>query len=220
VKVKFSEAHGMYFREGTSDVFILGEQRTYKPLIDLCKGKVVLDLGANIGAFSNNVLKAGAKKVYAFEPEPENIEMIKKQKFYDSERFKLIEKAVSNETGTAEFYVNGKTNKGAHSLRKRRGRDTIEVKTISLQEVIEKTNPDIIKMDIEGAEFALDFSSIFESEVEAIAIEIHFDSKGLLEKAKNMKSKLKKNFKELTKETQSRIAEDKFMKLAFFIGAR
>ncbi len=224
-KIGFDSKYGLYYREDKNDRFIMKEQRSYKEFFENCKDMVVLDMGANIGAFSNNALSAGAKKVFAFEPDPDNVRMIKKQPFYNDKNFYLIPKAISDKSGTATFYTNSKKNAACHSLLSRRGRDKIEVKTVALDRVINKAKPDAIKMDIEGAEYLVNFDDVISSDIKLIAIELHFDYsektiKNSLKKAQELKRLLLKNFKELTKPYQSRVAEDKFWKLALFIGVR
>ncbi len=223
-KIKFDKESNLYYRTETSDKVIIAEQATYNKFLERCKGMIVLDLGANIGAFSNRALEEGAKKVFGFEPDPDNIALIKKQPFYKDKRFKLIEKAVSDKTGVAYFYKNVRRHKGMHSLLYKRGRETIEVKTISLNKVLDKVNPDGIKLDIEGAEFIIDFNRIIESNIKLLAMEMHLgfnlNNKKTLYYAKKVKKLLDDNFEELTTFSQSKVSEDKYGQTALYIGVR
>ena len=165
---------GLNMREGTLDEYVIREQSSYTKLFERCKGKTVVDIGGNIGAFAFNCELFGAKEVHSFEPEPENIKLFKSQKL---KLTKLHEFAVAEEDGVAFFYVNGGKNKGLHSLDKTRGREHIEVKTIAFEKVLKKLNPDVLKIDIEGGEYGLDFDLILKSNVKVIAVEIHLVTK-------------------------------------------
>ncbi len=53
-------------------------QNQYRISKEKVNGKIVIDGGANTGVFSIFAAKLGAKKVYAFEPIAENIELIRR----------------------------------------------------------------------------------------------------------------------------------------------
>ncbi|EDP69608.1 hypothetical protein FBALC1_05468 [Flavobacteriales bacterium ALC-1] len=135
----------------------------------------VIDIGANIGYFSQYFchLMKDSKKLIVFEPEPKNLTYLKRNiNCYQSIR--LIKKAVSNENGKANFYVENLSgqnnsllsdykvfdevleNSGINNATK----EVIEVETITIDSFMEQEypdeKPDFIKIDIEGAElFAL-----------------------------------------------------------------
>lgn len=126
-------------------------------------GKVVYDVGANIGFFS--VLlgqKVGASgKVYCFEPSPNLVDRLTTNLELNAtaSQFLVVTKAVSDKTGQEEFLVSH-THPQQQTLA---GLDVPEVdyqekatvETVSLDDfAYEQTNlpPDVIKMDIEGAE--------------------------------------------------------------------
>ena len=133
-----------------------------------------IDIGSNIGYFSQYFchLMNDSKKLIIFEPEPKNLALLRRNiSCYNSIR--IIEKAVSNENGTANFYVDNLTGQNSSLLSDYKVFDEvlensgvsaekteIEVETITLDSFMEQEypeeKPDFIKMDIEGAElFAL-----------------------------------------------------------------
>ena len=65
---------------------------------------VVFDIGANSGLFSLLSISKGAKKVYAFEPTPNNVNHLKETFKWD-ENVSVIGKAISNKTETKTFYL-------------------------------------------------------------------------------------------------------------------
>lgn len=68
-------------------------------------GDVVLDIGASIGYVSVYAASKGAE-AYAFEPSPENHSLIKCHSEMNGNMIHLEPYAVSNECGTAEFWIN------------------------------------------------------------------------------------------------------------------
>lgn len=77
--------HPLYFREGTSDAFLIRmnllaapKERDYVFPVE-AEPKIIFDIGANIGttAILLDHCYPGAV-IYAFEPEPENFELLKK----------------------------------------------------------------------------------------------------------------------------------------------
>jgi Methyltransferase FkbM domain len=68
--------------------------------------------------------------------------------------YNLHNKAViGNDDKTREFSINLKKNKGAHSLISKRGRKTVTVDCININDIFEKIKPTVVKMDIEGGEW-------------------------------------------------------------------
>lgn len=188
---------GLWCRPDTLDEYVIKEQRTYNPLLELCKDKSVMDIGANIGAFTFQALVHGAIQVVSFEPDKDNIGMFQKQGFDD--RVKLIKRAVSNSTGTALFYVNSGKNKGMHSLQEIQGRESYEVKTVSFKDALDRYSPQILKIDIEGGEYDLNFKDL-PITVEAIAIELHLLHGDNRKMAPRLIKALKKQFPEVLKD--------------------
>ena len=116
-------------------------------------GNIVYDVGANAGFYSllSSLLVSETGKVYSFEPLPANISYLKKHiELNKLGNVKVIEKAVSNKVSTVRFNFGDNRSAGHIS-----NVGEIEVETISIDEFISQGNPspDIIKMDIEGAEY-------------------------------------------------------------------
>lgn len=209
-KIKVDKKTGLRHRDGTLDLYVIKEQSSYSKLFEHVKDKVVLDIGGNIGAFAYNALEYGASEVHSFEPEPSNIKMYNSQKLES----KLYEMAVASKDGIANFYVNDLKNKGTHTLRKTRGRDSIEVKTVAFEKVLKKVKPYAIKIDIEGGEYGIDFKLIPKS-VKVIAVELHLNPIRNREKGKTLLKYLKSEFKELS---NSKVTEKNWTTL--FVGTR
>ncbi|WP_299123624.1 FkbM family methyltransferase [uncultured Winogradskyella sp.] len=151
-----------------------------------------IDIGANIGYFSQYFchLMNDSKKLIVFEPEHNNLVYLKRNiDCYDSIR--IIEKAVSFENGTANFYVENLSGQNNSLLSDYKVFDevlensgltatktVIEVETITLDSFMEQEypdeKPDFIKIDVEGAElFALQgMKNILELHAPTIMVEI------------------------------------------------
>jgi FkbM family methyltransferase len=128
----------------------------------------VLDLGGCIGAFGDVVIRAGAA-VVALEPEPENAILYRE----NVPEALVLTAAASDREGIDSLWL-GSTN--SHALGKRRGRDReVLVQTMTLPELIRVFSPDIVKCDIEGAEYLLDWTGL--DCVREIALEFHFTPK-------------------------------------------
>lgn len=121
------------------------------------EGDVVLDIGAHVGYYTFIAAKKAGDfgKVYAFEPDPNNFTLLKKN--VELNGFKnvvLINKAVSNQNEEITLYLSD-NDRGSHSTYKRQdSKGHITVKAIMGDEFFKNndTRVDVIKMDIEGAE--------------------------------------------------------------------
>ena len=148
-----SEAH-LDMTDGTWEpgvVTLLGER--------LSPGMTFVDLGAHIGFFTLMAAKLVGDKgrVYAFEPAPENFELLTKNISLNGYRNVVpIQMAVANEEGSTTLYLNPYS--VAHSLHrdtfgKSRKELCIEVTTLdSYFERLGWPYVSVVKMDIEGAE--------------------------------------------------------------------
>ena len=167
--VFFSEKHQAYVRENTLDEYIFAEIRSAYKDLEIKEGDVVLDLGANIGAFAKQAAEKGAI-VHCYEPEPDNFTLLQ----LNSPNTKNYKKAVvGKQNGNIKLFINSKRNKGIHMIRPVNGRENIEVETVSFSNLINEIKPNKIKIDVEGAEYGfLPFE--FPSFVKKLVMEIHF----------------------------------------------
>ena len=120
-------------------------------------GDVVLDIGAHIGyytlQFANLVGSTG--KVYAFEPEPKNFELLKKNvQINKHDNVVLIQKIVSDKVGIVEFFISKFDSIGNKLFKSDESGSSIKVGSTTLDEYFKdlKKKIDFIKMDIQGGE--------------------------------------------------------------------
>jgi FkbM family methyltransferase len=116
-------------------------------------GMVIYDVGANVGYYSllSSILTGANGKVFSFEPVPRNIYFLKKHIALNKlDNVTVIDKAVSDKITKLKFSLSSNPSMGHIS-----DDGEIEVETINLDEFNRQGNllPDLIKMDIEGAEY-------------------------------------------------------------------
>lgn len=124
---------------------------------------IFIDIGANIGAVSiyvalmnkNRDRSKNPIKVFSYEPEPHNLEFLRtniaNNKVGD---IKVIPKAVFKERGTISISDRG----GNSSIFPRENTSSVEVPVVTLEDVFilnKITECDVMKIDIEGAEYEL-----------------------------------------------------------------
>lgn len=166
----------LMYRPTTFDLSVIKEQNCYRKIMN--SPMHVLDIGGNIGAFANYAFSQGAKYVRSFEPEPNNFQMLSINA--KDEHHKIVNAAVvNNNCEDKELYlsVNVGINKGLHSLVPRRGRASVKVPTVKLDEAFDGVDFDVVKIDIEGYEYYLLEDFAFPLSVKNLAIEYHFDRK-------------------------------------------
>jgi len=118
---------------------------------------VVFDIGANLGYYT--LIFAGLTgeggKVYSFEPEPENYKLLLKNIMANRYNNVIpIQKAVSDKEGKIKFFIS-EEDKGNHSIYNfGNGGKATKVETTTLDKFTRgKIKPNVIKLDVEGAEF-------------------------------------------------------------------
>lgn len=157
---------------------IVVASHTYEPMTTkvfkllLKEGMNVVDVGANIGYFTllSSKLVGDSGKVWAVEPEPHNLQCLLDNVVLNSlANVIIIEKAASDVNGKAIFYVS-KRESGEHSLLTGRPsiKDTIEVETMKLDDLIGGQRVDLLKTDTEGNEMSvlMGAQSLLENNVE------------------------------------------------------
>lgn len=123
------------------------------------KGDVVLDCGANIGAFARKALDAGAATVVAIEPAPENIECLRRNFPQEIAQGRVIvyPKGVWDKDDLLTLQVDD-TNSAADSfvMKPEKSKPSeIKLPLTTIDKLVAELNlpkVDFIKMDIEGAE--------------------------------------------------------------------
>jgi FkbM family methyltransferase len=121
------------------------------------EGDVVIDIGANIGYFTLILARlVGDKgKVFAFEPEPTNFALLRKNvEMNGYKNVVLVQKAVSDKNELTKLYLS-ESNKGDHQMYKTDDqRSSIDIESITLDHYFEEKDKkvDFIKIDIQGSE--------------------------------------------------------------------
>ncbi len=125
------------------------------------RGYVAFDVGANHGIYTR-LLAERFKKVYAFEPVQTNVDVLRGA-VEGVDNVTIVQRAVSDDTGETSLCVNP-GNQGGHTIALKVYANNpawshIVVPCVTIDDFckLENVAPDLIKMDIEGAEdFAWD----------------------------------------------------------------
>jgi len=125
-------------------------------------GATVLDIGAQFGYYSliaaKQIRQGG--KVYAFEPVPNNFELLKRNIQINrcNQMIHAVQKAVGDKPTTVRIFVyRDSDSHGMYCHPKATVKETITVESIAMDEFLGGQPVDVIKMDIEGNEpFALE----------------------------------------------------------------
>jgi len=114
--------------------------------------KIIYDIGAHVGYYTliSSKFVGDTGIVYSFEPNPQNIFYLKKHiKINKINNVNVIEAAVSNFIGKANFDTTSNTSMGKIADK------GVQIHCITIDYFVFKNNnipPEIIKIDIEGAE--------------------------------------------------------------------
>jgi len=124
---------------------------------EIKSGDVVLDIGAHVGYYTLIFARlVGAQgRVYAFEPEPANFAVLKKNvEMNGYANVTLTRKAVSNRNGATKLYL-AEEDLGDHRIYDSHDdRKSVEVEVIRLDDFFQDYTGrvDFIKMDVQGSE--------------------------------------------------------------------
>lgn len=176
---------------------VIKQQKEYNKLKKLgAKIPRALDLGGHIGSFAwfaKNFLDV--QKILSVEPDPANIEVFRRNWKHDSS-VTLLEGAVSDTQKEANLYL-GKKYSSCNSLTHFRGREAVAVKCYPLRKLLSQIKPVLIKCDIEGGEYSIDWSNLPDY-VKLLCFEFHYQKPEWLdEQIKIDKMLLRQKFKHI-----------------------
>lgn len=138
-------------RDYGSDEYVLVEmflEDTYGWFTDPIEGGLVIDIGANIGAFSIPASKKN--RLIAYEPELNNLAYLKANKELSDCNFEIRAVAVG-EPGTTGLISNHNGGAVLDKWMEHNGKQTVDI--IGLDEVLNNEECDFLKMDCEGGEY-------------------------------------------------------------------
>jgi FkbM family methyltransferase len=190
-----ADQYGLVYRPSSTDVQaileVMGDapcylrDETWSP-----EGHLVLDAGAHIGCFSRYALDAGALSVRAFEPEPSNAALARR----NAPQAQLVEAALANSkttlsADTATLVLGRQRSDGAantwrHALEAYNTHaGDVETRTVSCLPFYNVLgDATFVKLDIEGAELAIldDFAAGAWSKVRRLVFEYSFTKRRAL----------------------------------------
>jgi len=121
-------------------------------------GDVFVDVGANVGYYTllGARLVGERGRVYAFEPDPTNFEILRRNvRLNGFDNVTLEEKAVSDEGGWIQLFL-APSNKGDHRIYQPEGeqREKLDVEAVALDAYFQgrEEKVDCLKLDTQGAE--------------------------------------------------------------------
>jgi len=174
---------GKYLTSLDRTIGVIGaKQSTWHELgvyawVNLKKGDTAIDIGAHHGwytlYFSRRVGKTG--HVVAIEPCPQNLAFLNENiRLNCLSNVEIIPCAVSDKLGKAKLILGNHS--GAHTimLSTDKDKEEIQVSTMTLGNILSKFNKvDLIKIDIEGAEFPVLNACKQLDKVERFIVEVH-----------------------------------------------
>jgi len=142
---------------GGALIYDLAEQKRNIYGTRIRPGDVVLDAGANIGVFTRKALWAGASKVIAIEPGPENLECLRRNfatEIADG-RVAIYPKGVWDKDDILKLSIDPVSSAKDSFVRPIENAEFINVALTTIDKMVGElglAKVDFIKMDIEGAE--------------------------------------------------------------------
>jgi FkbM family methyltransferase len=132
------------------------EARMLRRLIPAVRdGDTFLDGGANIGAVTLPVAATGRAECLAFEPEPRNAaRLAENAELNGLQNVTVIEAALWSAPGAVTLRVGGTTGTGTHAVVEQDDEDMASIPATTIDELSERGRraPDVVKLDVEGAE--------------------------------------------------------------------
>ena len=142
---------------GDSLIYDLGEQKRNIYGTRIHAGDIVLDAGANVGVFTRKALRAGAAKVVAIEPGPENVECLRRNFAAEIAEGRVVvyPKGVWDKDDVLRLSIDVASSAKDSFLRPIENNQYVEAPLTTIDKMVAELGlpkVDFIKMDIEGAE--------------------------------------------------------------------
>jgi len=183
ISLEFRNGMKLTMREYSSDVRVVLENVVWdvycrdRPL-EANRSLTIIDIGGHIGSFAvSKGIKYPQSSIYVFEPFIDNYEiLVKNIRQNNLENVHAEMKAVAGKEGTISLNISS-GNTGGHSIVYDTG-DSIQVKTTTLANIFESNHIskcDLLKMDCEGAEYEILFTTPKEilERISSIIMEYH-----------------------------------------------
>lgn len=179
----YQTAEGIWV-QNSRDEYIRKEQHEYKAIREIFAGRPrvrVWDIGAHVGWFTWYLRQhLQPQQILCVECSPRQLEALRKNV---QENTKILEGALVPDTYKEEtvlLYLNMTGNSaGDSTFCKIRGRESTPVKAIKVADIKELLpDPDLIKLDCEGAEYHIEPAKHIPNSASAVVAEIHYHRKG------------------------------------------
>lgn len=176
----FSPRGGMFrirAEEGSTDKIVIREafeENTYNLHPDDFRHTgVFVDIGANIGAVSALARQLGARKVVAYEPVPDNFDLLAQNMAIHQVPADIAQKAVWSSRGSLKIIsAQGASSSNPQALAS--GAPVLEVETVTLADVLAPyADVDVLKCDTEGAEYEILLDPEVNKKARKIVVEYH-----------------------------------------------
>ena len=163
LRSEYVEVQGNKMHLDAKDCLQLSINEIFEPIEtniikrEIQNGDIVLDIGANIGYYTLMMAKSVGKKgkVFAFEPEPSNFNILKKNVAINKyDNIVLEQKAVGNKNGRTKLYLSEKDTVRHATHKSKWCKDSLEVDIVKLDDYFGNNveRIDFIKVDVEGGE--------------------------------------------------------------------
>jgi FkbM family methyltransferase len=169
--------HNFDVRLGHGDLYTFANVFADYPIDKIARAigevELIVDLGANVGAFSCVALSLGRKlgrtsRIVALEPESENADFLRRQPFAGA--LDIHEAAVGPDDGRARLILGNNSVTHHVDFSERAGGELVRV--VSLRSLCDA--PALVKMDIEGAELNI-LQDGLPDNVRHLVLEWHYD---------------------------------------------
>ena len=190
VKKNFPGDLGKFYREGGIDNILNS--------ININDASKVLDAGAYKGEFADKILKKFGSHLILYEPLESEFNYLKK-KYQYNKKIQLYNFAISNNNNNKFLFIDHNNS----SISYNKVNNSVEIKCENIVDIFDKEkNIDLIKMNIEGAEYEILNEIInknYLTRCKYYLIQFHHkDDKNLIENKKIIASKFKEmNFKKI-----------------------